>query len=136
MKMKGFDQCIKEYIKLNHEGGFASTVSMVVEAYGPRGPYTKPQDYYQMFDSVLFGLGVSFAVTTIIDDQDREIGFLPWVRYHENNKVQVPPKEDYLINPASPFQSEIQCQKYLAKELVYMLMRVENLQGKLMLHCI
>ena len=64
------------------------------------------------------------------DHLEKLIGYLPFIRFREDNNINQKPREDYLIDRISPYKSERKCWAYLAKELVYMLMRVKDLEGK------
>ena len=81
-----------------------------------------------MFDSFSFSLGLGILAVEIVGGRnDKTLGYLPYIKYYPGNKLGEEPRQHQLISTASLLKLN-QCYSYLAKELLYRLMRVDNIE--------
>jgi hypothetical protein len=126
-----FNKRIADYKTKSQNPLFAEVVNIVVARF--KGGRIHLKNYYYIFDSVLVDIGVHFNVIPYYKDEysEKVIGYLPLIRYCDNNKINQEPREEYLVDRNNFYKSERKCWAFLAKELVYMLMRVDDLEEKL-----
>ena len=89
------------------------------------------KSYYGLFDDFAFKLGVSINADEIGNKNHKTIGYIPSITYHSNNLLKEEPRDHRLISEVSPLSLN-KCFDYLAKELLYRIMRVPDLDKVIM----
>lgn len=89
--------------------------------------YTNKSSYYSMFDDIVFKLGIEIIPQEVVDDKtEATLGYIPIIQYNRENKLKEQPHNELLISQNSPMPL-FDCYEYLAKKLLYRIMKISNL---------
>lgn len=122
---QAFNRRIKKFLSENPEST-ASKKIKILEKFNP-----KFQSYYELFDSLLLELGISMIIDEKVTKKSRTIGYIPSLEYHTGNMLKEKSGVVQLINENSPLSLN-KCYDNLAKNLLYRLMKVPNLEQLIM----
>lgn len=114
-----FNQKIRLYLTDDINDAYSNTVKLIMTLY----PGTN--DYYTVFDSFTFRLGMAMLTIPVIDEHDKIIGYRPKIKYYPNNLFNKEAGTEDLIDSISPvsFDNAYAC---LAKESLY---RITSIKG-------
>lgn len=85
--------------------------------------------YYAVFDNFSFKIGLSIVTSHVSDEKTGDsMGFIPYIRYLPNNLLEEEPRDQNLIGHSSPLNLS-DCYSLLAKELLYVIMRIKDLEN-------
>ncbi len=100
----------------------ATEVIRKIESTDPN--YTS---YYSLFDDFAFKLGIGFLAIPVENEKTgRLYGYYPAFNFYPDNIINEKPRCKTLVEPESPMTIR-QVYSFLAKELLYRIMRVRNL---------
>lgn len=88
--------------------------------------YSGNKDYYSTFDSFGFKVGLGMIATLLVDQSNKELGYLAEFKYYPNNLFSEKPRVETLTSSSTPMSLN-ECYSYLAKEFIYRLIRTTNI---------
>jgi hypothetical protein len=116
--MEYFNRSIKELFRLNP----SNKTLTIIEDFRKRFGF---KDYYQTLDSLGFKVGVEYLVQQVWDEERSCVhSYIPSLKLHTNN----PLTGKFEIIELSEFKSINKAYGYTAKEQVYRLMEISNLE--------
>lgn len=119
---QSFNRRIKRFLTEQPQSTASTTIRQVVML----NPGHK--NYYSLFDSFSFRLGIGIIAQGIINKNGKTIGYVPSIKYYPGNSLKEEPRVESLISETAPL-SLSRCYEYLAKELLYRIMRVPDLNS-------
>ena len=87
--------------------------------------YTNSKDYYSILDSIAFKAGIGILSIPVLDNNNKDLGFQPHIKYYPDNLLLEIPRTESLAH--GNFMPLDKCYEFLAKELLYRLIRIENI---------
>ncbi len=88
----------------------------------------KTRDYYETLDSLGFSIGVEFMVQPVFDESsDLIASYIPSIKYHRGN----PLTGKFEIKELSECSSINKAYRYMAKEHLYALMNIDDIETHL-----
>ncbi|TPN87400.1 hypothetical protein [Aquimarina algicola] len=121
VREQAFNSRIKKFLREQPESN-ASKKILEIEKFDPQF-----QSYYQLFDELTYELGLRIVALERPSKTGKTIRYIPSIKYFPDNLLNEEPRVDKLINEVSPL-SLSKCYKHLAKELIYIIMKVSNLE--------
>lgn len=116
---QSFNKRIKRFLSEQPQSD-ASDIIRQVEKQNP--DFTS---HYELFDDFVFKLGLRILVQEIVSKNHKTIGYIPSIEYYPNNLLKEEPRVAKLVSKLSPLSLN-KSYEYLAKELLYRLMRVSD----------
>ncbi len=118
---QAFDKRIKRFLKEQP----TSTASRIIRKIENQNP--NHDSYYSLFDNFSFEIGLGIIAKEVVNRKtDKTIGYIPFLKYYSDNILNEKPRVVSLTSCSSPLSLN-QCYDYLAKELLYRIIRIENL---------
>lgn len=116
-----FSKRIKKFLTDQPESSASQTIRKI-ERSNPNF-----NSYFTLFDHFAFKLGIGVFANEIVDKNYKTIGYIPSIKYYPDNLLNEAPRTVGLISEASPcsLNKSYEC---MAKELLYIIMRVPNLE--------
>lgn len=118
---QAFSRRIKKFLSEQPESNASQTIRKI-EILNPNF-----NTYYGLFDDFAFKLGLGIIAIEIVNKNYKTIGYIPSIKYYPDNLLNEEPRTDRLISEASPLRLN-KSYEYMAKELLYRIMRVPNLE--------
>lgn len=118
---KSFNREINHILQEQPDSTAACTIRKVEQS--------KPnfKNHYALFDEFAFELGLGIVAHPVFNAKtDKLLGYIPIIKYYPNNKMGETPKEDNL-DTYTTYKELNDCYAFLAKELLYRIMRITNL---------
>jgi len=116
--IKAFNKSIENLIKQTPQDETLCTISKYKAKWASK-------DYYNTLDAIGFKVGIEYLVANVNDDNtDDTIGYMPILKFHKNN----PLTQKYDEVEFSTYPSIDKAYAYIAKEHIYRLRRVTNLE--------
>lgn len=114
-----FNKKIDSYLIDDVDDNYSNTIKLIMKLY----PGTT--NYYTVFDSFTFKMGMAMLAIPVIDEYEKNIGYLPKLKYYSNNLFNREAGIEQLINNVNPisYDNAYVC---LAKESLY---RISNIRG-------
>ncbi len=112
-----FNRTIDLFIQEHPISSFSRTVALCKD-YFPR----YHNDYYQMFDSINFRLGITWVTNDIGNNQ-----YAPKLIIEDSNILNLKPGVLKEVDEDTPISLE-ECYVFIAKELIYSLQALSNLE--------
>jgi len=119
--IKKFDKKIEELIELNPND---DCLKAIVEFKNKK----KYDSFYGALGDMGFGIGVEYRMEQLLNKNYNLIGYIPSIKYTNENPLKQEVGICSLIDKNSPFTSQLKAYEYLAKKYVYLLMRISNLR--------
>lgn len=90
----------------------------------------RTQSYYMVLDYLGLKLGMEYQVLHICDLDTDEVGYIPAIKFSEGNPLIEVGEDDVKVKQLKhvPMPSYSKCHDFVAKEYVYTLMQVTNLE--------
>lgn len=92
-----FNDRIQEFLNEGTEGNNAQLIHYILDS----NPYYKTQSYYAVLDDFCFRLGLGFFVQEIVDAKDISLGYVPMLKYYNDNLLLEAPREEP-VNSKTP----------------------------------
>lgn len=118
---QAFNQRIKKFLLEEPESTASKTIRRI-EKFNPNF-----NSYYQLFDDFAFELGLGMIASEIVNKNYKTIGYIPSIKYYLDNPLNEEPRIDKLISESLPLSLN-KCYEFLAKELLYRIMNISNLE--------
>lgn len=115
-----FNKEIKHYLTNDLDTSYSNTIKLICKLY----PNTN--NYHTIFDSFTFRMGMGMLAIPVYKGE-KNIGYLPKLKYYPNNLFKKEPGVEDLINNVSPVRLN-QAYTCLAKESLYRIARVKELE--------
>lgn len=94
----------------------------VIEKYRRTWNYL---DYYQTLDRLGFKLGIEYVVQQVFNEDEGEVSFVPSIKLQKDN----PLNGQFEVIELREFKSVAKAYSYIAKEFVYRLMNIRDLEN-------
>lgn len=117
---QAFSRRIKKFLSEQPESNASKTIRQM-EQLNPH--FTS---YYGLFDELAYKLGIGMIAAEIVNRNYKTIGYIPSIKYYPDNLLDEEPRTKPLISESSPLSLN-KCHEYLAKEVLYRIMRVPDL---------
>lgn len=119
--IKKFDKKIEELIELNlHD----DCLKVIIEFKDKK----KYDSFYMTLDDIGSIIGLEFMMKKLLNKNYNLIGYIPSIKYTNENPLKQEKGILHLIDKNSPFTSQLKAHEYLAKRYIYLLMRIPNLR--------
>lgn len=112
-----FNKRIEQFLKEQPDSNASLLIKLLIDSY------PQYQNYHTIFDDFCHKIGLGFCAV----ESTKSNYYVPTFKYYPDNKLKEDPREEPLINRNLPisYQKTI---TFLAKEVVYRLMRVRNIE--------
>lgn len=120
---QAFENRIKRFLKEQPDSTASITIKKL-ESY-----YPNFRSYYSLFDEFSFRLGIGIIAKEVVGSKtNKTIGYVPCLKYYADNLLKEEPRVEPLVSGTTPLKLN-HCYDYLAKELLYRIMRIQNLEA-------
>lgn len=102
-----------------------SSASLLVQKILNKYPHNN--NYHTALDNFCLRIGLRFLNKEILNNKSKTIGYIPYFKYSPHNLLNEEPRIEELVEKDNPMSSK-GANTFLAKELVYKLMRVKNIE--------
>ena len=109
-------------VKRSFGQNFDNKTMNAIEKYKLKFRYN---NYYETLESLGFSVGIEFMVQTVIrEESDEVIGYIPSLKFHDNNPVT----GKFEVVEFGQYNSINKAYEYIVKEQLYRLMRINNIE--------
>lgn len=117
----GFKKAFSEILINNPNSDSSELIKKI------RNKYPNNKDLYSILDSISHKAGIGILAIPVVDTNDRDLGYQPHIKYYPNNLLSETPRTEILAG--GNFMPLQKCYEFLAKELIYRLIRVKNIHS-------
>jgi len=115
-KDKIFNKCIDLFLKEQPDSSASQFIKLIIDSH------PQYRNYHTIFDDLCYKIGLGFYGVESI----KKNYYIPVFKYYPDNILEEEPREEFLINKNYPISFK-KVYTYLAKEIVYRLMRIKNI---------
>ena len=118
---QAFDKRIQKFLDEQPNSSASKTIRQIERS----NPSFK--SFYILFDDFTYKLGIEMIARDVVNERTGKIlGYIPCIKYSSNKFLNEKPRVEPLIDSEFPLNL-IDCYEYLAKELLYRIMRIQDL---------
>ncbi|WP_282126249.1 hypothetical protein [Marinifilum flexuosum] len=116
-----FEKRIERFLQEQPESDAAKIILKLKQQY----PHHKT--FYDIFDSFYFKIGGNFGTQNLFIENLNKEYYTPYIQFAKGNPLNLPEGKRLLYDPNSLLLEDV-CYRVLAKELVYTLLKVKEIE--------